>query len=115
MWHETKQSKFPFCYILRRNKLKRNHLMKPRKVKNVNRTLNKAGVVTHMTTFKVNYQGKEIYHKFLIADIGKDNIILGYPFFKGANPDIDWTNGVMKGMVELKGMTEDSFWIKNPP
>ncbi len=92
--------------------LKRNHLIKPRKVKNVDGTLNKAGAVTHMMTFKVNYQGKEARHKFLIADIGEDDIILGYPFFEGTNPDIDWTKGTMKGTVELKGMTKDSCWIK---
>ncbi len=93
-------------------KLKKNHLMKPRKVKNVNGTLNKAGAVTHTTTFKVNYQGKETKHKFLIADIGEDDIILGYPFFEGTNPDINWTKGTMEGTVELKGMTEDGCWIK---
>ncbi len=87
-------------------KLKKNHLTKPRKVKNVDGTLNKAGAVTHTTTFKINYQGKETHHKFLIADIGEDNIILGYPFFEGTNPNINWTNRIMKGM------TEDSSWIK---
>ncbi len=93
-------------------KLKKNHLIKPRKVKNIDGTLNKAGAVTHTTTFKVNYQGKETRHKFLIADIGEDDIILGYPFFEGTNPDINWTNGTMEGTVELKGMTEDGCWIK---
>ena len=93
-------------------KLKKNHLTKPRKVKNVDGTLNKAGAVTHTTTFKINYQGKETCHKFLIADIGEDDIILGYPFLEGTNPNINWTNRTMKGTVELKGMTEDSSWIK---
>jgi len=69
-------------------------------------------VVTHTTTFKINYQGKETCHKFLIADIGEDDIILGYPFFEGTNPDINWANGTMEGTVELKGTTEDSLWIK---
>ncbi len=86
--------------------------MKPRKVKNVDGTLNKAGAVTHTMTFKINYQGKETCHKFLIADFREDNVILGYPFFEGTNPDINWTNRTMKGTVELKGMTENSSWIK---
>ncbi len=98
--------------LMKELKLKRNRLVKPRKVKNVDGTLNKAGAVTHTTTFKVNYQGKETRHKFLIADIGEDEIILGYPFFEGANPDIDWTSGTMEGTVELKGTTEDSSWIR---
>ena len=94
-------------------KLKRNPLVKPRKVKNINGTLNKAGAVTHTTTFKVKYQGKETCHKFLITDIGEDDIILGYPFFEGANPSIDWTKGTMDGTVELKGTIRDSSWIKS--
>jgi len=98
--------------LMKELKLKRNCLMKLRKVKNVNRTLNKAGAVTHTTNFKINYQGKETCHKFLIADIGEDDIILRYPFFEGTNPKINWTKGTMEGMVELKGMTEDSSWIK---
>ncbi len=65
-----------------------------------------------MTTFKVKYQGKETCHKFLIADIGEDDIILEYPFFKGTNPNINWTKGTMDRTVELKGMIEDSSWIK---
>ncbi len=98
--------------LMKELKLKRNHLMKPRKVKNVDGTLNKAGAVTHTTTFKINYQGKETCHKFLIADIREDDIILGYPFFEGTNPDINWTDGTMKGTVKLEGTTEDSSWIK---
>jgi len=98
--------------LIKEARLKKNPLTKPRKVKSINRTLNKAGVVTHMTTFKVKYQGKETCHKFLIADIGEDDIILEYPFFKGTNPNINWTKGTMDRTVELKGMIEDSSWIK---
>jgi len=98
--------------LIKEAKLKKNPLTKPRKVKNVDRTLNKAGAVTHTMTFKVKYQGKETCHKFLIANIGEDDIILGYPFFEGTNPNIDWTKGTIDGMVELKGMIKDSSWIK---
>jgi len=98
--------------LIKEARLKKNPLMKPRKVKNINGTLNKAGAVTHMTTFKVKYQGKETCHKFLIADIGEDDIILGYPFFEGTNPKINWTKGTIDGTVELKGMIKDSSWIK---
>jgi len=98
--------------LLKEVKLRKNLLKKPRKVKNVDGTLNKAGAVTHTMTFKVKYQGKETCHKFLIADIGEDDIILGYPFFEGTNPNINWTEGTIDGMVELKGMTKDSSWIR---
>jgi hypothetical protein len=34
-------------------------------------------------------------HRFLVADIREDNVILGYPFFEAANPLIDWPMGRM--------------------
>jgi hypothetical protein len=35
--------------------------------------------------------------KFLIVDLGRDRIILGYPWFREFNPDIDWPMKFIKG------------------
>ena len=35
--------------------------------------------------------------KFLIVDLGRDRIILGYPWFREFNPDIDWPTKFVKG------------------
>jgi hypothetical protein len=40
-------------------------------------------------------------HRFLIADIGKDDIILGYPFFKAANPMVNWPIEKVHGVLAL--------------
>ena len=40
-------------------------------------------------------------HRFLVANIGEDNLILGYPFFKAINPQIDWPMGVTKETITL--------------
>ena len=40
-------------------------------------------------------------HRFLIADIGEDDIILGYPFFEAANLMIDWPTGKVHGTLVL--------------
>jgi len=42
-----------------------------------------------------------IWHRFLVADIGEDDLILGYPFFEAANPVINWIKGTIKGGVAL--------------
>jgi len=34
--------------------------------------------------------------KFFITSLGKDRLILGYPFLEAFNPRIDWTKGEMK-------------------
>jgi hypothetical protein len=35
--------------------------------------------------------------KFLIVDLGKDRIILGYPWLWEFNPEIDWPTKFIKG------------------
>jgi hypothetical protein len=37
----------------------------------------------------------------LVADIGEDNLILGYPFFEAVNPRIDWPTGTIDTKVAL--------------
>jgi hypothetical protein len=49
--------------------------------------------VTHESHYQV--------HRFLVADIGKDNIILGYPFFEAANLMVDWPMGKVHGVLTL--------------
>jgi hypothetical protein len=50
------------------------------------------------------HRGHTVLYQFLVADIGEDDIILGYPFFEGANPQINWSTGSIKGNISLKGM-----------
>ncbi len=42
---------------------------------------------------------------FLILDLGEDDMILGYPFLQATNPEINWTEGNIKGT--LWASTED--------
>jgi reverse transcriptase-like protein len=55
-------------------------------------------------------------HRFLVADIGEDDIILGYPFFEAANPLIDWPTGRMCGTItttEVRPPNKSpSSWIR---
>jgi hypothetical protein len=57
-------------------------------------------------------------HRFLVADIGEDDIILGYPFFEAANPLINWPMGRMCGTITttevrppIKGPSSWICWI----
>ena len=40
-------------------------------------------------------------HRFLIADIREDDLILGYPFFEAINLQIDWPMGITKETITL--------------
>jgi hypothetical protein len=47
-------------------------------------------------------------HRFLVADIEKDNIILEYPFFEAANPIVNWLTGKIHGVLALTEMQPPS-------
>ena len=53
-----------------------------------------------------------ICHQFLVADIKKKDIILGYPFFEATNPTIDWSTGTLRGKVVLSLKEDWEDWMK---
>jgi len=63
---------------------------------NVDRTKNKKGELTHFCWLRIKYNKQEALMKFFITSLGKDCLILGYPFLERFNPKIDWMKGEMK-------------------
>jgi NADH:ubiquinone oxidoreductase subunit len=47
----------------------------------------------------IRHEDYDEEHRFLVADIGEDDIILGYPFFEAANLLINWPVGRMRRTV----------------
>jgi hypothetical protein len=86
--------------------LKTKNLQKPRKVHNIDGTANKAGEIQQACEMAIHYQGRKSKHNFFLADIGTDDIILGYPFFEDLSPDVNWKQGRVNGSVGLE--TEDA-------
>jgi hypothetical protein len=68
---------------------------------NIDEINNRLGEVTKKVQMSVRYEDYDKMHRFLVADIGEDNIILGYPFFKAANPLINWPMGRMRRTVMM--------------
>ena len=52
----------------------------PRKIWNVDNTENKAGMITHYLDLDVETKGIHKEMRFLITDIGQEDILLGYPW-----------------------------------
>jgi hypothetical protein len=93
-----------------------NRLHHPQTVRNVNGTNNKLGEVTDEVRLSIHHEDYDEEHRFLVADIGEDDIILGYPFFEAANPLIDWPVRKMRGMVTATEVQPSnkgpSSWIR---
>ncbi len=60
----------------------------PIRIWNVDGTLNQDGNITHYTDLQVR-TGKQTHTlRFLITNLGKDEVILGYPWFTAFEPKI---------------------------
>jgi RNase H-like domain found in reverse transcriptase/Reverse transcriptase (RNA-dependent DNA polymerase)/Integrase zinc binding domain/Chromo (CHRromatin Organisation MOdifier) domain/Aspartyl protease len=87
--------------LVKELKILTTKLKKPRRVRNVDGTINKAGAVTEVIILEMLHGDHRGKHMFFVADIGEDELILGYPFFEATNPLIDWSTGQTMGTVWL--------------
>jgi hypothetical protein len=62
----------------------------PIEVFNVDGTPNKQGTITKYTWLDLTINRQTWTHNLLVTGLGKQKNILGYPWFKQTNPDINW-------------------------
>jgi len=57
--------------------------------------------------------------RFYVSNLGKDRFILGYPWFRKFNPDVDWENAKLRGpQVKVETIRHDTkicaeAWLKS--
>jgi len=59
--------------------------------------MNRHGTITHACDLMVKQGNKKVRQRFYVSDLGKDRFILGYPWFRAFNPDINWAEAKLKG------------------
>ena len=74
-------------------------LENPRRLQNADRSLNRGGELTHYIKLKVLTGDNAHLLHFYIADMGNDNLILGYPWFAVTNAHPDWKTGTLPTLV----------------
>jgi len=80
--------------------------------------MNKNGEITHYCDLLVKQGQKKLRQQFYVTNIGKDNFILGYPWFRGFNLDINWANNQLKGpQIKIETIRHDIIthakqWVK---
>ena len=99
-------------------------LPKPRTIWNIDGTHNKAGAITDFIDLQVRCGPKIEEMRFLVTDLGEDEIILGYPWLATFQPDIDWKESVLAEelqplVIKTLGLNTDAeeervmkAWIK---
>jgi Reverse transcriptase (RNA-dependent DNA polymerase)/Retroviral aspartyl protease len=81
-------------------KIETKKLKYPIEVFNVDGTLNKWGTITKYTQLDLTINGQTWTHNLLVTGLGKQKIILGYPWFKQTNPDINWKECTLTGRTK---------------
>jgi hypothetical protein len=72
----------------------------PIKVFNVDGTPNKPGTITKYTQLDLTINGQTRTYNLLVTVLGKQKIILGYPWFKHTNLDISWKECTLTWQTE---------------
>ncbi|ESK84291.1 hypothetical protein Moror_3752 [Moniliophthora roreri MCA 2997] len=73
--------------------LKRTRLPHHIKVFNVDGTANKTAWITQLVTANYTIGTKQMTDTFLISGLGREEVILGLPWLRKYNPEVDWVMG----------------------
>ena len=70
-------------------------LEQPRKIWNIDGTTNHAGQLTQFVDLEVRTGNKEEKMRFLVTDLGNEDLILGYPWLATFEPQFRWRDSVI--------------------
>jgi hypothetical protein len=76
-------------------KIGKLNLKKPQVIWNIDGTHNRSGMIKQFVDLQVRCGDKTENMKFLVTDLGEDEIILGYPWLAAFQPKIDWKQAML--------------------
>ena len=81
--------------LIRRLRLGTHNLEQARKIWNIDGTNNKAGLMTNYVDLSIQTGQKQAKMRFLITDLGNEDLILGYPWLANFEPKFSWSKGII--------------------
>jgi hypothetical protein len=88
-------SNFISSKLLRRMKIGKLNLPKPRTIWLMHGTCNEERHITHYVDLLVRSGDRTKELRFLVTDLGEEEIVLGYPWLKAFQPKINWKNATL--------------------
>jgi hypothetical protein len=70
-------------------------LQTPKKIFNIDNTTNKSGMITHYLDLNVCTNKIHKQMRFLVTDIGNEEVLLGYPWLATFEPRFNWRSAVI--------------------
>ena len=86
---------FIYPQLIRRLVLGTQRLERSRKIWNIDRTNNKVGRIMDYVDLNVQTGKKQNKMRFLVTDLGHEDLILGYPWLATFEPKFSWANGTI--------------------
>ena len=77
-------------------------LEKPITVYNVDGTQNKQGTITRYAEVNLQIGEKTTATRLMVTGLGKQKVILGFPWFEEMNPEINWEKGTLNWRKEIR-------------
>ena len=74
----------------------------PQKLQNADGSPNAGGGLTHFTELEVFTGETPHVFCFYIANMGPDDLVLGYPWFAATNTQPDWATGTLLASVTIR-------------
>src|SRR6266487_5352270 len=71
-------------------------LQRPVPVKNVDGSPNEAGSIKEVVDLVLRFKDHSERALFGVTNLGKQNLILGFPWLHEHNPEVDWKTGEVK-------------------
>ena len=81
--------------FVKRLRVGMQELERPMKIWNIDGTMNRAGRLTHFIDLLVQTKGQEKKMRFLVTDLGVEDIILGYPWLSMFEPQFSWKDATV--------------------
>jgi len=78
------------------NELTLYELSEPLNAYNVDGTKNKKGTITSYVELDLQIGDQTKSTRFYVTGLGKQKVILGFPWLQDENPDVNWKTGEMK-------------------
>ena len=75
---------------------------KPVKAYNVDGTENKKGTIKYFATLEFSLKEKDFKEWFYVTRLGKQKVILRFPWLKKNNPEINWQLGKLEWQMNNK-------------
>jgi hypothetical protein len=70
-------------------------LQTPKKIFNIDNTTNKSGMITHYLDLDICTNKIHKQMRFLVTDIGNEDVLLGYPWLATFEPRFNWRSAVI--------------------